>query len=217
MTTAAANAATTVLVVDDMPIFRDPIAASLRLAGYHTVCASNGKEALAAARASKPDAILLDVAMPVMDGITCLRALRADPDLARTPVILLTALSDKKFVVEAGKLGVQDYLLKSAFSMRELLSRLLKYARPAKPSTVPAATSPKPGAEPATTPVPVATPSPVKAAVEAPTSAPIATRPAPASVAPAPAAQPAAAIAPAPSTAGSVPRLLTREQCVARA
>ena len=136
----------TILVVDDMPIFRDPIAASLRLAGLATVCAANGREALAAAAVHRPDVILLDVAMPVMDGITCLRSLRADPNLAKTPVILLTAMSDKRYVVEAGKLGVHDYLLKSAFSMQELLTRLFKYVeKPAKPAGNP---GPKPDGKP---------------------------------------------------------------------
>jgi CheY-like chemotaxis protein len=132
----------TILVVDDMPIFRDPIAASLRLAGFATVCAANGKEALAAAAVHRPDVILLDVAMPVMDGIACLRELRANPTLVKIPVILLTAMSDKRYVVEAGKLGVQDYLLKSAFSMQELLTRVCKYvAKPEKPAGRPGARS----------------------------------------------------------------------------
>jgi CheY-like chemotaxis protein len=121
----------TVLVVDDMPIFRDPIAASLRLAGYKTVCAATGAEALAAARARRPDVVLLDVSMPGMDGISCLRAVRADPSLADLPVILLTAVSDRQYVLEAGKLGVKDYLLKSRFSLADLLARVAKYAPPA--------------------------------------------------------------------------------------
>ena len=118
---------TKVLVVDDMPIFRDPIAASLRLAGFETVCASNGQEALEAVKAHKPAVILLDVSMPVMDGMSCLRALRAEPEVGKTPVILFTALSDKRYVLEAGKLGVHDYLLKSSFSLKDLLARVIKY------------------------------------------------------------------------------------------
>jgi CheY-like chemotaxis protein len=120
----------TVLVVDDMPIFRDPIAASLRLAGYETVCAPDGASALAAARARRPDVILLDVSMPVMDGFACLRELRNHPRLADVPVILLTAASDRKFILEAAKHGVKDYLLKSRFSLAELLTRVRKYAEP---------------------------------------------------------------------------------------
>jgi CheY-like chemotaxis protein len=120
----------TVLVVDDMPIFRDPIAASLRLAGYETLCAADGAAALALARVRRPDAVLLDVSMPVMDGFAFLRDLRRDPTLADVPVILLTAASDRKFVIEAGRLGVKDYLLKSRFSLADLLSRVRKYAAP---------------------------------------------------------------------------------------
>ena len=114
----------TILVVDDMPIFRDPIAAALRLAGYQTTAASNGLEALAAARANRPDLILLDLAMPVMDGLTCLRAIRADAALANVPVILLTAMSEKRHVLDAAELGVKDYLLKSRFSLTDLLTRV---------------------------------------------------------------------------------------------
>lgn len=114
----------TILVVDDMPIFRDPIAAALRLAGYQTTAASNGLEALATARANRPDLILLDLAMPVMDGLTCLRALRADAALMNVPVIMLTAMSEKRQVLEAGKLGVKDYLLKSRFSLTDLFTRV---------------------------------------------------------------------------------------------
>jgi len=234
----------TILVVDDMPIFRDPIAASLRLSGFATVCAANGKEALAAAVAHRPDVILLDVAMPVMDGIACLRALRADPALAKIPVILLTAMSDKRYVVEAGKLGVQDYLLKSAFSMRELLTRVYKYvAKPQKPAGRPgakpeaksdakpqakAAAGPGPSVKAA--PVPTRPPAAVAAAAKAtpvtkaslaaasasgPVSAPI---PAPGSSPVA--AQPATQSSPPPVIGGDTPgvtRLLTREQCIARA
>jgi HD-like signal output (HDOD) protein/CheY-like chemotaxis protein len=115
---------TTILVVDDMPIFRDPIAAALRLAGYQTTAASNGLEALATARANRTDLILLDLAMPVMDGLTCLRAIRADAALVNVPVILLTAMSEKRHVLEAAKLGVKDYLLKSRFSLTDLLARV---------------------------------------------------------------------------------------------
>jgi two-component system chemotaxis response regulator CheY len=109
---------TTILVVDDMAVFREPIAASLRLAGYETLCAADGEDALRVARARRPDLILLDVSMPKMDGLTFLKHLRADPEVAGTRVILLTALSEKKHVLSAGALGVRDYLLKSRFRLQ---------------------------------------------------------------------------------------------------
>src|SRR4051794_7700849 len=114
----------TILVVDDMAIIRDPIAASLRLAGFRTLVASDGNEALTVTRAKRPDLILLDVAMPKMDGLVFLKHLRADPEIAKTPVILLTAVSDRKCVVTAAGMGVGEYLLKSRFRMADLLGRI---------------------------------------------------------------------------------------------
>src|SRR5204863_5576048 len=113
-----------ILVVDDMPAVREPIAASLRLAGHSTATAANGAQALAAVHVAKPDLILLDVAMPVMDGIAFLAALRAHPGTADIPVILLTADGDRARVLEAAELGARHYLLKSQFSLPELLKRV---------------------------------------------------------------------------------------------
>lgn len=189
---------TKILVVDDMSIFRDPIAASLRLAGFETVCATNGQEALAAIKTHRPAVVLLDVSMPVMDGLTCLRIMRADAEMAKTPVILFTALSDKKYVIEAGKLGVTDYMLKSSFSLKDLLARVIRYTgMPGKSGG-----------------------SPVKKPESAPPVNVVAKAPAPATeAAPPPVAAPTPSTPTAPVAAGngSVPRLLTREQCIARA
>lgn len=113
-----------ILVVDDMPIVRDPIAAILKLAGHSALIASNGQEALGTIERTQVDLVLLDLAMPVMDGITFLERLRAHPKKARTPVILLTAITDKGQILEAARRSVQDCLLKSQFSNRELLSRV---------------------------------------------------------------------------------------------
>ncbi len=126
----------TILIVDDMAIFRDPIAASLRLAGYETMAAPNGKDALALIARQRPDLVLLDLAMPVMDGMTMLAALRRTPGGAKIPVILLTAAAEKRLVLQAAHLGVGDYLLKSRFSLTELLARVKKHLD--KPGDTPA-------------------------------------------------------------------------------
>src|SRR3954469_7941137 len=107
-----------------MAIFRDPLAASLRLAGYQTVCATDGKEALARVAAGRPDLVLLDLAMPVLDGLGFLRAFRADPANARVPVIVLTASAERQSVMEAPALAAREYLLKSRFSMQDMLDRV---------------------------------------------------------------------------------------------
>lgn len=113
-----------VLVVDDMAIFRDPIAICLRQAGFDAGCAPDGAAALAAMRKSPPDLLLLDLAMPNVDGLRVLRAMRQEPRLAGVPVILLTAVSDSRVIVEARKLGVREYMLKSRFSLSELVARV---------------------------------------------------------------------------------------------
>jgi two-component system cell cycle response regulator len=89
-----------------------------------TVCeACNGEEGLAAAGREKPDLIILDVIMPVMDGIAMLARLRADPELKTIPVIMLTAESDRETVRQIAKLGVSDYLMKP-FKENQLLERV---------------------------------------------------------------------------------------------
>lgn len=120
----------TVLVVDDMAVFREPIAAALRHYGYETLSAADGREALDQTRAHRPDLILLDVAMPVMDGLAFLEKLRADADIAKTPVILLTAVTERDYVLKARALGASSYLLKSQFSLTELLERVTRLAGP---------------------------------------------------------------------------------------
>ena len=74
--------------------------------------ADNGALALAIASREKPDAILLDYNMPVMDGFELLSKLRTDPELKATPVIMLTTLSGRDTVMKIAKLGVRDYLIK---------------------------------------------------------------------------------------------------------
>lgn len=221
----------TVLVVDDMAIFRDPIGACLRAAGYRPVYACNGAEAISVVQGENPALILLDLAMPVMDGLSFLRVLRTKPATAALPVILLTAASDKESVLTAAKLGVRDYMLKSRFSLRELLERVGRYLGPAPAAAAAparAAASEKGVrsllperperyvAQKASDPFSAPFSAPQKASD--PFSA--AGAPPPAVVAiPAPAATPAPAIAPAPEPQahGNVPQLLTRAECIHRA
>ena len=137
-----------VLVVDDMALVRELLNAGLKGAGYETQCAADGHAALAAMKARIPDLVLLDLSMPGMGGLAVLESLRASPATAKVPVILLTASGEKENVIKAARWGVQDYLLKSQFSLKELLSRVGKYVPPPK-SDAPAANPPT-GAPPAT-------------------------------------------------------------------
>lgn len=89
-----------------------------------TVCeAANGEEGLAMAASERPDVILLDITMPVMDGVTMLTKLREDPTLKETPVIMLTAESSRENVAHIARLGVRDYLVKP-FKEDQLIEKL---------------------------------------------------------------------------------------------
>ena len=115
---------TRIMVVDDMAVFREPIAAALRQRGFETSCAVDGQSAMDVAHRHHPDLILLDLAMPKMDGLAFLRARRTDPVLLKSQVILLTAVADPEHIAEANRLGVRDYLLKSQFSLDQLMHRI---------------------------------------------------------------------------------------------
>ena len=100
----------TLLLVDDEDDIREVAQLSLEMtAGWEVHTASSGAGALAAARALKPEAILMDVMMPEMDGPTAVRHLKADPETAGIPVILLTAkvqASDRAAFQDLGVAGV---------------------------------------------------------------------------------------------------------------
>lgn len=122
----AVAAASTVLVIDDDPNVRDLISRYLGKHGFRVETASNGEDGLRLARALRPDAITLDVMMPGMDGWTVLSALKADADLAETPVIMLTITDNRS----AGlALGATDYLSKPVDQQR-LLSLLRQRCAP---------------------------------------------------------------------------------------
>ncbi|HET8632177.1 MAG TPA: response regulator transcription factor [Thermomicrobiales bacterium] len=109
-----------VLVVDDERILAETIGYNLRREGYAALAAHDGEAALAAARRERPDAIILDVMLPGLDGFEVCRALRRE---SAVPILLLTARDDEIDKVVGLELGADDYLTKP-FSMRELLARV---------------------------------------------------------------------------------------------
>jgi len=112
-----------ILLVDDNADMRDYAARLLRARGWTVETAPDGGAALEQARQSPPDLVLSDVMMPVLDGFGLLRALRADPALSATPVILLSARAGEEARVEGLDAGADDYLVKP-FAARELVARV---------------------------------------------------------------------------------------------
>jgi Amt family ammonium transporter len=105
----AARSTATVLVIDDDAAARDLVERMLRREGLRVICAASGEEGLQLARAYRPQVITLDVMMPELDGWTVLAQLKADPELATTPVIMLTMVDDEQ---RGFALGAAEYLTK---------------------------------------------------------------------------------------------------------
>jgi two-component system, OmpR family, response regulator MprA len=110
-----------ILVVDDEPALRESVARSLRFEGYAVTTAGDGVEALDRLAEVRPDAVVLDVVMPRLDGIQVCRRMREGGD--RTPVLILTARDDVPDRVRGLDAGADDYLVKP-FAYDELLARL---------------------------------------------------------------------------------------------
>jgi adenylate cyclase len=101
-----------ILVVDDMAANVHILQLRLSAQGYEVLTATDGEKALAAARESQPDLILLDVMMPKVDGLEVCRRLRSDPSFPFTPIIMITAKADPKDVVAGLEAGGDEYLTK---------------------------------------------------------------------------------------------------------
>jgi len=112
-----------VLIADDEPLLTELLEFRLSARGYETVVAHDGREALAKLDSEQPAAVVLDMMMPVHDGLEVLRRMRASAAHAATPVIMLTARRGEADVVGALELGADDYLVKP-FLPEELLVRL---------------------------------------------------------------------------------------------
>ncbi len=110
----------TILVVDDNRSVQQLVSEYLTENGFRVVTANNGREALFVARHEKPDLILLDIMMPVLDGYDFVRTYRRERD---TPIILLTAKLEEVDKVVGLELGADDYVTKP-FGMAELVARI---------------------------------------------------------------------------------------------
>lgn len=108
----------TILVVDDAAFMRMRMSKILSEAGYDVIQAENGLEAVEKYKASRPDAVLMDITMPEMDGLTALKEIKSHDPAAR--VAMVTALGQQQIVLEAVKSGAKDFLVKPCEGERVL-------------------------------------------------------------------------------------------------
>lgn len=120
-----------VLIADDDRAIRQSLATALEINGYEVIACSDGVEALAAYRESRPDVLVLDVMMPGVDGLGVCRVLRAEGD--RVPILMLTARVETADRVAGLDAGADDYVPKP-YDIDEVLARLRALLRRAEPT-----------------------------------------------------------------------------------
>ncbi|MGC8743167.1 MAG: response regulator [Verrucomicrobiia bacterium] len=114
-----------VLIVEDESDVLELLVYNIKQAGYNVITAEDGKEALWKVKTYIPDIIILDLMLPVMNGIEVCKILKNDPLYSKTPILMLTARASENDRIEGFEAGADDYIVKP-FSMRELLIRIKK-------------------------------------------------------------------------------------------
>ncbi|MER0239547.1 response regulator [Fulvimarina sp. MAC8] len=117
----------TILMVDDSASVRQMVGMTLKQAGYSVVEASDGSEALQKATASRVDAVITDLNMPGMDGLTFIRKYRASPSSSGVPIVFLTTESDEGLKAQAKQAGATGWMVKP-FKPDQLLAVMRKVA-----------------------------------------------------------------------------------------
>lgn len=125
---ATDNQTSTILIIDDESIARDVLEGLLHNQGYRLVFAASGPEALAYLEKETPDAILLDVMMPEMDGFTVCRRIKTDPRWQQIPVIIVTILGSKEDLARGFEAGADDFISKPVDAL-ELRARVRSMVR----------------------------------------------------------------------------------------
>lgn len=124
----ANHAPARILVVEDEPDILEMMRYNLEKAGHGVTCAMTGEAGVSAAKSARPDAILLDLMLPGMDGLSVCRTLKADAGLHDVPIMMVTAKGTEEDIVDGLSIGADDYMVKP-FSPRVLVARVAALLR----------------------------------------------------------------------------------------
>jgi len=116
-----------ILIIEDDPYVRRFYERLFNLNKYDIEMAESGKEGIEKAKVHKPGLILLDIMMPVMNGLEVLQKLKEDPEIRDCSVVMLTNLGDEETVKKAIQMGANGFIVKSAVPPRDLLREVDKY------------------------------------------------------------------------------------------
>jgi len=110
-----------ICIVEDDPMIREIYQESLKSNGYTVLTANDGEEGLAVIKKHKPDVAIIDIMMPKKDGISLIKEMQQDQELAKVAVIVATNRSDEETIKEIGKLQTKFYLEKALFKPMEVV------------------------------------------------------------------------------------------------
>jgi len=113
-----------ILVVEDDKDIRTVLVKKLKIEKFKVYEAKNGKQGLDITKTKKPDLVLLDISMPVMDGLAYLKELRAEKWGENTPVIMLTNMSETEKIAEAVKYNASEYLVKTDWKIADVVQKI---------------------------------------------------------------------------------------------
>lgn len=118
-----------ILLAEDDKFISRAYQDGLTRAGFAVEVASDGQQALESLKQNKADLVLLDIIMPDKNGFETLEEIKADENLRDIPVIILSNLGQNSDIAEGKRLGAEDYLIKSNFSINEVIEKIEKYIK----------------------------------------------------------------------------------------
>jgi DNA-binding response OmpR family regulator len=113
-----------ILLVEDDIMLRKLISKKFASEGYTMITAADGKKGLESVKENRPDLVILDLLLPVMDGFEVLKRLKEDESLKTIPVVIMSNLSQKEDIDRCMKLGATDYIVKVLFTSQEVLDKI---------------------------------------------------------------------------------------------
>jgi DNA-binding response OmpR family regulator len=113
-----------ILIVEDDNFVAEVYFAKLTEMGYEAILAQNGEEGISALKRDKIDLILLDILMPIMNGMEMLEEIKKQEGWKNIPVILLTNVGEKESIQKVREMGVKNYLIKSHFTPAEVIEKI---------------------------------------------------------------------------------------------
>ena len=116
----------TILLIEDDPFLIDIYTTKLKESGFKVEVATNGEEGIIKAQETKPNLIVLDIVLPQIDGWEILKEIKANPNLKKIPVVILSNLGQKSEVEKGIKLGTVKYLIKAHFTPSEVIEEIKK-------------------------------------------------------------------------------------------